>query len=258
MFAGNKTYVPQIRGKVIMRSVRSAGEEKTVLPRSWWIACRSWRCCGLLAVLLLAGLGGCRPLARETPPTWESETEDLPDPQWPVGPFALTERSGRTVTDQDLRGYVWIASFIFTRCTGPCPSVASTVARLQHELQDLPQVRFVTFTVDPKRDDLRALNEYAQARGADPQRWLFLTGEEETIHRIIREQFKQAVGRNPGPQVAPGDEFIHSSKLVLVDAQGRIRGWCDGLPHEQFPDRFESDLRRLIRRVRQLATSAGP
>jgi len=241
-----------------MRSVRSLGEGKTVLPGSRLIACRSWWCYGWLAALLLAGLGGCRPLARETPPTWESETEDLPDPQWPVGPFALTERSGRTVTDQDLRGYVWIASFIFTRCTGPCPSVASTVARLQHELQDLPQVRFVTFTVDPKRDDLRALNEYAQARGADPQRWLFLTGEEETIHRIIREQFKQAVGRNQGPQVAPGDEFIHSSKLVLVDAQGRIRGWCDGLPHEQFPDRFESDLQRLIRRVRQLATSAGP
>jgi cytochrome oxidase Cu insertion factor (SCO1/SenC/PrrC family) len=136
--------------------------------------------------------------------------------------------------------------------------VASTVARLQHELRDLPNVRFVTFTVDPKRDDLRALNEYAQARGADPQRWLFLTGEEETIHRIIREQFKQAVGRNEGPNVPPGEEFIHSSKLVLVDAQGRIRGWCDGLPHEQFPERFESDLARFLRRLRQLAAAPTP
>jgi len=207
-------------------------------------------------LLLLAGLGGCRPLPSGTNPP--AETEDLPDPQWPVGPFALTERSGRTVTNQDLRGHVWIASFIFTRCTGPCPSVASTVARLQHELRDLPNVRFVTFTVDPKRDDLRALNEYAQARGADPQRWLFLTGEEETIHRIIREQFKQAVGRNEGPNVPPGEEFIHSSKLVLVDAQGRIRGWCDGLPHEQFPERFESDLARFLRRLRQLAAAPTP
>ncbi|MCX8139487.1 MAG: SCO family protein [Gemmataceae bacterium] len=207
-------------------------------------------------LLLLVGLGGCRPLPSGTNPA--AETDDLPDPQWPVGPFALTERSGRTVTDQDLRGHVWIASFIFTRCTGPCPSVASTVARLQHELRDLPNVRFVTFTVDPKRDDLRALNEYAQARGADPQRWLFLTGEEETIHRIIREQFKQAVGRNEGPNVPPGEEFLHSSKLVLVDAQGRIRGWCDGLPHEQFPERFESDLARFLRRVRQLAAAPAP
>lgn len=236
---------------MLLPVVSQVGNGRERVPRD--------RALGLLLaslLLLLAGLGGCRPLPSGTNPT--AETEDLPDPQWPVGPFALTERSGRTVTDQDLRGHVWIASFIFTRCTGPCPSVASTVARLQHELRDLPNVRFVTFTVDPKRDDLRALNEYAQARGADPQRWLFLTGEEETIHRIIREQFKQAVGRNEGPNVAPGEEFIHSSKLVLVDAQGRIRGWCDGLPHEQFPERFESDLAHFLRRVRQLAAAPAP
>ncbi|MCS7021292.1 MAG: SCO family protein [Gemmataceae bacterium] len=184
-------------------------------------------------------------------------SDELPDPQWPVGPFALIERSGKTVTDQDLRGHVWVASFIFTRCTGPCPSVASTVARLQHELQDLPQVRFVTFTVDPRRDDLRTLNEYAQARGADPQRWLFLTGDEDTIHRIIREQFKQAVGRNEGPHVAPGDEFLHTTRLVLVDAQGRIRGWCSGLPDERFPDRFEKELARFVERLRSLAAEAA-
>jgi cytochrome oxidase Cu insertion factor (SCO1/SenC/PrrC family) len=240
----------------IHNGMGSLGDRRTVFHRLQSARRRCWWSYGVVLALLLVGLGGCRPFPDD--PTPVSKMEELPDPQWPVGPFTLTERSGRTVTDQDLRGYVWIASFIFTRCTGPCPSVASTVARLQHELRDLPQVKFVTFTVDPKRDDLRALNEYAQARGADPHRWLFLTGEEETIHRIIREQFKQAVGRNEGPHVTPGDEFIHSSKLVLVDAQGRIRGWCDGLPHEQFPDRFESDLNRLIQRARQLAASAGP
>ncbi len=207
----------------------------------------------LLLAAVVAGMASCTAWQRPTPPTAESEA----DPLWAVGPFSLTERSGRTVTDQDLRGYVWVASFIFTRCTGPCPSVASTMARLQQELADLPQVRLVTFTIDPQRDDLKALNEYAQVRGADPKRWWFLTGDEETIHRIIREQFKQAVGRNPRPDAPPGEEFIHSSRLVLVDAQGRIRDFCDGLPSEPFPERFEPELQRFIRRIRQLAQAAA-
>jgi len=178
-----------------------------------------------------------------------------PDLDYPVGPFSLTERSGRTVTDQDLRGSVWIASFIFTRCTGPCPQVTSTVARLQAELKDEPMVKFVTFTVDPKRDDLTALNLYAKARGADPERWLFLTGDEETIHKLMRERFKQAIERNTG-NVQPGDEFGHSTRLVLVDKTGVIRLIVDGLPNDNFPDakeRFDADLARLKTRVRELA-----
>ena len=89
-----------------------------------------------------------------------------PDLDYPVGAFSLTERSGRTVTDKDLRGSVWVASFVFTRCSGPCPAVTSTVARLQAEFKDQPGVKFVTFTVDPTRDDLAALREYAD----EPQR----------------------------------------------------------------------------------------
>src|SRR5207237_235111 len=113
----------------------------------------------------------------------------------PVGSFALTERSGKTVTDQDLKGKVWIASFVFTRCTGPCPQVTATIARLQSELAGEPDVRFVTFTVDPGRDDLATLRQYAAHFKADPERWLFLTGDEAAIHKLLQERFKQATGR---------------------------------------------------------------
>jgi len=175
-----------------------------------------------------------------------------PDLDYPVGTFSLTERSGQTVTDQDLRGHVWVASFIFTRCSGPCPQVTSIVARLQAELKDLPDVRFVTFTVDPKRDDLAALRKYADSRSADPKRWLFLTGDEVTIHKLMREQFKQPVERKTGPDVQQGDEFGHSPRLVLVDKKGLIRAMCDGLPNEHFPERFETDLVQFQKRVREL------
>jgi cytochrome oxidase Cu insertion factor (SCO1/SenC/PrrC family) len=167
-----------------------------------------------------------------------------------VGSFSLTERSGRTVTERDLAGTVWVASFIFTRCSGPCPQITSTVARLQSDFRDLPSVKFVTFTVDPARDDLSALREYANTRRADPDRWWFLTGDETAIHTLMREQFKQPVERKDGGQ--PGDEFGHSPRLVLVDKQGVIRAMCDGLPNERFPERFEPDLDRFKERIRQL------
>lgn len=207
----------------------------------------------LLRVLpLLAVLAaGCGLPAR---PATAPEASD-PDPGWPVGPFSLTERSGRTVTDQDLRGSVWVASFVFTRCIGPCPAVSSTVARLQKEFKGEPGVKFVTFTVDPARDDLSALREYANARNADPDRWLFLTGDEETIHKLLREQFKQAVGHKTGPDVKPGDEFSHSTRLMVVDRAGVVRGVYAGLPDERSLDPsgdFEANVSRLKARVKDL------
>src|SRR5262249_9328900 len=144
-------------------------------------------------------LVGCGTSPEPRPSPTPGET----DPGYQVGPFSLTERSGKTITDKDLRGSVWIASFVFTRCNGPCRAVSSTVARLQAEFKNEPGVKFVTFTVDPTHDDLTALRAYAKNRNADPERWLFLTGDEATVHKLIREQFKQAVERNPEPGAKP-------------------------------------------------------
>jgi cytochrome oxidase Cu insertion factor (SCO1/SenC/PrrC family) len=177
------------------------------------------------------------------------------DLDYPVGPFSLTERCGATVTDKDLHGSVWIASFVFTRCTGPCPQVTATVRRLQEELKDVPQVKFVTFTVDPNRDDVSSLKEYAKHFQADEKRWLFLTGDEATIHKLMREQFKQAIEKKSG-EVKPGDEFGHSTRLILVDRDCKIRATYPGTMDEHDPEsraQFDAGLARLKERARELA-----
>ena len=205
-----------------------------------------------LAALVAAGCVGSAHI-----PTALSETQQ-PDLDFPIGEFALTERNGKAVTDKDLRGKVWVGSFIFTRCSGPCPAVTNTMARLQRDLADELKggtFTLVTFTVDPARDDLAALKDYANARQADPNNWLFLTGDEKAVHKLLQEQFKQAAERKVGPDVQPGDEFGHSTKLILVDKSGVIRGMYDGLPSDDFPDgkeRFEAGLGRLKGRVRDL------
>src|SRR5262245_7947558 len=125
----------------------------------------------LLIALAALGYAGFSALRHNDPPP--------PDDFGPVDDFSLTERGGRTVTNADLAGKVWVASFVFTRCTGGCPQVTGTVARLQDAFRDEPGVRLVTFTVDPERDDPDELKKYADLYGADPERWLFLTGQEE-------------------------------------------------------------------------------
>jgi cytochrome oxidase Cu insertion factor (SCO1/SenC/PrrC family) len=208
----------------------------------------------LVLFLALCGAAGCG--ARSNPTDAKKEAD--PDPRWPVGEFSLTERSGKTVTDRDLRGTVWVASFIFTECSGPCPVVTSNMGRLQSELADelkSGKVKLVSFTVDPERDTPEKLRQYADARKADAQNWLFLTGDEKQIHRLLRENLKQGIGRNPNEDVKPGEEFIHSTRLVVVDQEGKVRGFYDGVPSPNSPTAeadFDANLARLKARVRTL------
>ena len=96
----------------------------------------------VVALICLSCLPSCRSPA-------DDASEDV---AFPVGDFTLTERDGREVHASDLAGKVWIASFIFTRCTGPCPRVTATMMRLEEEFADEADVRLVTFTVDPEYD----------------------------------------------------------------------------------------------------------
>jgi protein SCO1/2/putative membrane protein len=175
-----------------------------------------------------------------------------------VGSFRLTERSGRTVTQDDLLGQVWIASFQFVRCSGPCPQISQTMQRLQHELANRPNVRLVTFTVDPEHDTPDELTRYAEHFGADPERWWFLTGKEEDIYRLLREGFRVHAAQRTGSDRTPGREVEHTQKLVVVDRHGRIRGYYDGLisTDPNYPDDpkadFELGLKKLRRQVDHL------
>ena len=172
----------------------------------------------------------------------------------PVGVFSLTERSGKTVTNTDLEGKVWIGSFVFTRCTESCPQVTGTVARLQKEFAEEPNIRFITFTVDPERDDPEELKKYAEIYRADPERWLFLTGKEETIKQLLREQFHVDAIHNPNAKT-PGQEFDHSSKLVLVDRNGNLRNYFDGMRRTKVSDpekEFEESFKAMKRKIQEV------
>jgi len=145
--------------------------------------------------------------------------------------FSLTERSGQTVTRDDLLGKVWIGQFIFTRCAGPCPIITARTASLQGILEEHSRwrdIRLVSFSVDPEHDTPEVLSRYAQTAGADPRHWLFLTGQREQMWSLIREGFKLPVDEQDDPAMP----ILHSSKHVLVDARGRTRGYYSAIDSE--------------------------
>ena len=147
-----------------------------------------------------------------------------------VPPFILTERSGKTVTNMDLDGKIWVADFIFTTCPGPCPLVTANMAKLQTSLAHDPRVQLVTFTVDPQNDTQAVLAAYADKFGADPNRWWFLTGPQKSVYDLIQDGFKLVVQDNHGQPLQDGEYVVtHSTQLVLIDGDGYVRAYSDGV-----------------------------
>ncbi len=164
-----------------------------------------------------------------------------------VPPFALVERSGRPLTADDLAGAPWVADFIFTRCGGMCPALTTTLAALLRRLPPpaAERLRAVTFTVDPTRDDPQTLQRYANGFGADPTRWLFVTGDRDEVERLIRDGFRLSIAElPPGERERSPEPITHSDRFALVDAQLRIRGYYHGTDPDDVA-RLEHDLALL-------------
>jgi protein SCO1/2 len=162
-----------------------------------------------------------------------------------VPSFSLTERSGKTITNHDLDGKIWVADFIFTTCPGPCPIISANMAKLQSKLAGDPRVQLVSFTVDPQDDTPPVLSAYADRLGADPQRWWFLTGPEKPLYDLIQKGFYQAVQDNHGKQLEPGQFVVtHSTYMALIDSHGALRGFYQGLDAD--------DQANLLKAIHQL------
>ncbi len=189
--------------------------------------------------------------------------------------FSLTDKDNKTITRADLAGKVWVANFIYTHCTDTCPLQSARMADLQKRFPS-PDLRFVSISVDPKRDTPAVLTEYAR-RFAAGDRWWFLTGEKAPIYNLVQAGFHlsvedpsdtaapmprkasqrgtpildQLVGYFVSPALAHTSSefleppFLHSSWFVLGDRQARIRGYYR-TEDEASLQQLQKDLRTLL------------
>lgn len=146
--------------------------------------------------------------------------------------FSFTNCDGRTITKADLLGKPWAICFVFTKCLGPCPVVTRQLKGLQDRLKDA-NIKLVTLTVDPARDTPETLLDYAKMNGADLNRWYFLTGDQTEIYGLIHRSFRMFVQEVTDQTRQEGFEIIHSTNVMLVDADGVVRGKFNAAKDEE-------------------------
>lgn len=152
-----------------------------------------------------------------------------------VSAFRLTAQSGQPFDSRSLSGHLWIADFIYTTCPGPCPMMSSRMNRLQSSTAGTPEVRLISFTVDPEHDTPAVLAEYAKHFKADPARWSLLTGSRAVLNDL---------GLNAFHLNSVDGSLIHSTRFALIDRQNRIRGYYSS-EEDDFLPRLLHDLRQL-------------
>lgn len=158
-----------------------------------------------------------------------------------VPDFELTSQSGETFRSaSELKGKIWIADFVYTTCTGPCPRMGTQMRQVQQALRNVADVRLVSFTVDPQRDTPEVLAAYARRYQAEAGRWFFLTGPRESLNHLSFEVFRLS---------SITAQLDHSTRFTLVDRQGRIRRYYDTSDVSGISD--------LIADARELATAAA-
>ncbi len=177
-----------------------------------------------------------------------SACSPVPEPlkkHFDVPHFTLTERSGQPFDSATMRGKVWVADFFFTSCQGTCLVLTHRVSQLHRTFKDEPGVRFVSISTDANNDTPEQLTKYAKSFRAD-DRWLFLTGAHDAIFDLSIAGFKLALVEDPSA-ISVSDKFIHSTRLVLVDKSGTIRGYYDGLSQDEAEiQRLTTDIKRLL------------
>jgi protein SCO1 len=215
--------------------------ERPVREGQWLV----WSGLALVVLTMLAGLvlAGAK--------SWKASRQPLPV-YGQIANFRLTNQNGKEVSLADLRGRVWVADIIFTRCAGPCPRLTRQMKQLQDALPPDSQAKLVTLTTDPDFDTPPVLLKYAERFGANPDRWTFLTGSKPEIAKLAIDSLKlTAIPKKPEERQSPADLFVHSTICVIADKQARLRGVFettgDGIDPREVQTRILAAVNRLER-----------
>lgn len=189
-------------------------------------------------------LGSCNQYFTPLPVLGPREVNEKGDTVYhTVRDFSFTDQQGRTVTHEDFNGHIYVTNFFFTSCPSICPKMTEQMQRIQEKFRNDTTLKLLSHTVDPARDSVSVLAEYASKAGADPGRWHFVTGHKQEIYEIAGDYFLFASDTGGEPSHRG---FIHSPMLVLVDKEKRIRAFCEDGTNYFEVDTLIGDIKNLL------------
>ena len=160
-----------------------------------------------------------------------------------VNPFAFYKQDSTLFDSKSLQGKVYVANFIFTRCSNICPDMTAQMKRIEKAFRGNKNVALLSFTVTPWYDDVETLHRFGEKNQINFTQWSLLTGPKDSIYSLARQSFfaEESIGYNKDT-----NEFLHTEHLILVDQIGRIRGIYNGtLPLEA--EQCIKDMRLLLK-----------
>ena len=141
-----------------------------------------------------------------------------------IAPFSFENQNGKTITQDDYEGKIYIADFFFTTCPTICPKMTANMVNIQEEILNDSTVMLLSYSVTPKIDSVLQLKKYAIEKGVNDEKWNLLTGNKKEIYTMARKSYLVVKEDGDG---GPYD-MIHTENFILVDPEKRIRGFYDG------------------------------
>jgi protein SCO1/2 len=148
-----------------------------------------------------------------------------------VKPFSFVNQSGDTITNDFVKGKVYVANYFFVTCNGICPNMNGKLKTVYEAYKGNKDLVLLSHTCQPEVDSLPQLKRYADSIGADGKQWQFLTGDKLALYQMARESYHIDDPQNNVGSIS--DQFLHSQFVALVDREGRVRGIYDGLKNKE-------------------------
>jgi protein SCO1/2 len=152
--------------------------------------------------------------------------------------FVLYNQDGKQVSFKNFDKKIFVASFFYTGCPNVCSTVNKNISDLDSVYAKNKMLYFASITIDPQRDTPPVLKKYA-ATFKPGNKWLFLTGDTTSVYNLARKGFLVNALKESN------DTFIYSDKLILIDAEKRIRGYYSGTSNTDII-RLNDEIKVLI------------
>lgn len=159
-----------------------------------------------------------------------------------IRPFSFTNQDGKTVTDKDVAGKIYVAEYFFTTCKGICPKMNNNMRLVYDRFKDENNFFILSHTCDPDTDSAAQLKRYSDSLGVNTFRWMFLTGRKDSLYTMARISYTIDDPANNLKSI--DDDFLHTQFWALVDRQGNVKKVYDGLK--------ESEVKKMIRDIEKL------
>jgi protein SCO1 len=162
-----------------------------------------------------------------------------------VQPFSFPDQDGKTVTNKDVAGKIYVATFFFTTCTSVCPRLNNNLKPVYTEFKNEPDFRILSYTCDPSTDSVKRLKWYADSvLKIDASKWILLTGNKDSLYAMARHSY---MIDDPKNEVQKGEtDFLHTQLIALVNRKGEVVKIYDGLKPSEI-GQMEDEIRKLLK-----------